>query len=330
VTRQPGEGAFEGMRRARGRLQTSAGRLSMSGAAVVALAFGFAGDMRSAGEQPRDFRSEVEVVSVTATVLDADGGYVDGLSLGDFVLRENGIPQTITHFDRERRPVSLGIALDLSDSMRGDRIVEAERALVALLDEGLDARDQVFLSTFNHRPKRVSGWTSPPAALGEALRGLRPTGGTALYDAVADALPALPSGEHAKRALLLISDGADTASDADARSVRDLIRRHDALIYAIGIDTPRARRINDPVDGVALRQMSDESGGFTAIAHDVAQLVTAATHVADELGRQYLIGYTPSEPPDGHYRTIRLRIEGHDDYMVRARRGYISVPPEDR
>ena len=168
-------------------------------------------------EQPplrdnRLFRSGIEVTSITATVTDRDGHPLTTLQRDDFEVYEDGLRQTVTQFTHERVPIGLGVLLDISDSMFGKRIQDARAAVDRFLFDLLDPADEFFLVAFNHRPRVLTGWTREQKDVQRALDGLRPSGGTAIYDAIIEALPVLERRSRERAALLLISDGADTAS----------------------------------------------------------------------------------------------------------------------
>jgi VWFA-related protein len=193
-------------------------------------------DGRVAGQQDTRFYTGVELVNVTATVTDATGRFRAGLGQSDFLVYEDGQPVQITHFSAERVPVSLGIVLDTSGSMRGAKIVAAQAALERFLTDLLGPDDEFFLFRFENRPHLVEGWTSDRALLSERLKEIQPDGATALYDAIVQALPLLRSGRHTKKALLVISDGNDTSSIIERGRLKQLIRESEALVYAIGMD----------------------------------------------------------------------------------------------
>ncbi len=182
------------------------------------------------------FRSGVDLVNVTATVSDDSGRFVPGLQRDDFAVYEEGVRQEITHFSADRVPVSLGIVLDTSGSMAGEKIDDARRALDRFVYDLLDERDEVFLYRFSDHPVLVQGWTHDRMALSRALGRVSPNGGTAMYDAVLEAVPLAATGRNPKKAVLVISDGNDTSSLGTLRMVRNTIRESEVLVYAIGID----------------------------------------------------------------------------------------------
>jgi Ca-activated chloride channel homolog len=327
-----------------------------------------------ADAQGLHFKSGVELINVTATVSDVNGRFVPGLSQDDFLVYEDDRPVTVTQFSAERVPVSLGIAVDTSGSMAGSKIQEAQTALDRLLDDLLDRQDEIFLYRFSNRPVLLQPWTQDRQQLSRALSRLEPSGGTAMYDTVREAIPLMMQGRNRKKALLVISDGNDTASATTVRELKAQIRETEALVYAIGIDgqaeptsrqppprgpvqgpSPRPfpgapgpfggtppifprqppagggsaggyRRSNpndDRVNVVALRDMTDDSGGRTEIVRDARDLNPATASIADELSKQYYLGYPSSGKKDGRWHSIRVELKNRA-YHVRARKGYVA------
>ena len=182
------------------------------------------------------FRSTTELINVTATVTDASGRFAANLRKEDFVVREDGQRQQISHFSSERVPVSLGIVLDVSGSMAGEKFRAAQSALDRFMYDLLAPEDEVFILSFSDQTDLVSDWTTDRQRLASGLRSIRPRGGTALYDAVAEAVPMAQGGRHKKKALVVISDGNDTDSSTPADALQSLIRETEVLVYAIGID----------------------------------------------------------------------------------------------
>ena len=275
----------------------------------------------------RLFRSGIEITSITATVVTKDGRLVTGLSRDAFEVYEDGERQQVTQFTRDRVSIGLGVLLDVSDSMFGQRIQDARAAVERFLFELLDPADEFLLLAFNHKPQALTGWTNQQdiVRVREALEGLRPSGGTAIYDAVASALPFLGSRSRERGAILIISDGADTASNVTLREVRSTLSRSDAFVYAIAIDSPERLAINTRVNPTMLREITDDSGGRTEIVQNSAGLVAAMVRIGEELNSQYVLGYTSPRGADGRYHSIRVRVHG-SDYLVRARKGYVADP----
>lgn len=366
---------------------------------------------QAAGQKAQDdgqafrFRTGVELINVTATVTDGSGRFVSGLRKEDFKVFEDEVPQTITHFSSERVPVSLGIILDTSGSMEGEKMIAAKRALDRFLLELLGPEDEVFLYRFDSTPELVHGWTTDRRLISRELATLRARGGTAMYDAVAEAIPLAQSGKHRKKALVVISDGNDLNSQTPIQALQAQIRETEILIYAIGIDSqveteyaprrpwggildalrlpggrsglaqarprpfpipgggkksspppprppttypgprlpgmpppaapppvnaPRnpssSRTIgSDRVNIAALRDITDDSGGRTEVIRSARDLDPATAHIADELSKQYYMGYSATAKKDGRWHSIRVEVRG-GNYLVRARKGFVATP----
>jgi Ca-activated chloride channel homolog len=275
------------------------------------------------------FQSGVDLISVTATVVDRDGHLVTGLPIEAFEIFEQGERQTITQFTNERVPVSLAVLLDVSDSMFGQRLVDARSAVERFLFELLDKNDEFSVIAFNHEPRALTRWTQSTDTVRTAMSALKPFGSTALYDAVLTALPMMDTRTKQRASVLIISDGADTASDGSLREIRSALVRSDAFVYAIAVDPPARRAINEAVNVSALNEITGGSGGNTELVHQTSDLVTATARIAEELNSQYVLGYYSALPLDGSYRSIRVRAV-NPEHRVRARRGYIATPRRQR
>jgi VWFA-related protein len=316
------------------------------------------------------FRSGVDLINVTAAVSDASGRFVSGLRKEDFLVFEDDQPVEVTYFSPERVPVSLGIALDTSGSMAGEKIHEAESALDRFLFELLDREDEIFLYRFSSYPILLQGWTKDREALSRVLGRIIPNGGTAMYDTVVDAVPIAQKGQNPKKALLLISDGNDTTSHTSLGEARRAIRESEVLVYAIGIDgdsepvfrrpptqpqpprlpipwpfppvrgrggrfpqifggqggsggLSRTSRNFDRVNVGALRELTDDSGGRTEIIRTPRDLEPSTANIADELSKQYYLGYPATGKKDGRWHSIRVEVKTAGS-RVRARRGYVA------
>jgi Ca-activated chloride channel family protein len=278
-----------------------------------------------AQDKPARFQSGVDLISVTATVIDGEGHLVTGLPKEAFEVFEQGDPQTISQFTNERVPVSLAVLLDVSDSMFGQRLVDARTAVERFLFELLDTNDEFSVVAFNHQARPLTTWTQTPEVVKSAMATLKPFGSTALYDAVLTTLPMMNTRAKPRASVLISSDGADTSSDAALREVRSALIRSDAFIYAIAVDPPARRAINETVNVSALNEITGGSGGNVALVHETTELVDATARIAEELNSQYVLGYYSKLPLDGSYRSIRVRAV-NTEYRVRARRGYIATP----
>ncbi len=344
-------------------------------AAVAAAGTLVAQDQPVAGQEGFRFKSGVELINVTATVSDRSGRFASGLRKEDFVVYEDDKPVEVTHFSAERTPVSLGIVLDTSGSMAGDKIVAARDAIDRFLSVLPDPLDEFFLYRFSADPDLVHDWTTNRDAVSRSLSRVYAAGGTAMYDAVAEAVPMAQGGQNRKKAIVLISDGNDTNSRLSVNDVRQLVRETEVLVYAVGIDgqgestfpsrpsppimrpppspipfplpggggrprglpfpiPPQMPRsgggisrgaADDRVNVVALREITDDSGGRTEIVRDPRDLDPATLSIADELSRQYYIGYPSPGHRDGRWHNIRVEMRD-PTLRVRARKGYIATP----
>jgi Ca-activated chloride channel family protein len=348
--------------------------LAFAGAALAALGVSVGAQQAS---DPFRFRSGVELINVTATVSDANGRFVPGLSRDDFIVYDDDERMEVTHFSAERVPVSLGIALDTSGSMHGEKMEAARGAIRRFVNDLLEDNDELFLYRFSNYPVLVQGWTRDRRELLEPLERLTPNGATAMYDTVARAIPLAQQGQNRKKALVVISDGNDTSSRTDIRDLKQQIRESEVLVYAVGIDAdegdrtprraqpppvripipvpfpggPRGRfplqpRVDPPpppvggiggtggnggfvapsgdhVNAAALRELTDDSGGRTEIVRDPRDLDPATAGIADELSKQYYLGYASPGKKDSRWHAIRVEVKNRS-YRVRARRGYMA------
>lgn len=345
-------------------------------AAVLALVMLALYERPLAGQAGFRFKSGVELINVTATVTDRSGRFASGLRQEDFIIYDDDNPVEITHFSAERTPVSLGIVLDTSGSMAGEKIESARSAIFNFLQALPDPLDEFFMYRFSADPDLVHDWTDNRDAISHSLGRVRPSGGTAMYDAVAEAVPMAQGGQNRKKALVVISDGNDTNSRLNVRDVQQLVRETEVLVYAVGIDglaettifnrpTPPVARppspipfpfpggrggrgipfpiptpsprggtgggisrggaIDDRVNVVALREITDDSGGRTEIVRDPRDLDPATAGIADELSKQYYIGYPSPGHRDGRWHNIRVDVRDRS-LKVRARRGYVATP----
>jgi Ca-activated chloride channel family protein len=328
---------------------------------VASLIAAAAATVAAQNQEGFSFRSGVELINVTATVTDDSGRFVSGLRKEDFAVFEDGKPQEVTHFSNERVPVSLGIVLDASGSMTPDKMSAARSAIDRFIYELLGAEDELFFIEFSNRPDLVQEWTTDRRAISRAVARVSPSGGTAMYDAIADALPVASIGKHPKKALLVISDGNDTNSAVSVGELRQLIRESEVLVYALGVDGttaavtrngptiqlplpfpfpgrgPQRRvppiviggggsaraRMAERVNGDALRQITDDTGGRTEVVRGFGDLANATSRIADELSKQYYLGYVSNGEKDGRFHAIRVEVKDRR-LAVRARRGYVA------
>jgi Ca-activated chloride channel family protein len=273
------------------------------------------------------FVSRVNEVTLTATVLDQRHHLVTDLSPRDFVVYEDGQPQQITSFKREDIPVSIGILVDNSGSMRTKRNAVA-KAVVNLVQSS-NARDEVFVVNFNDEPYLDQDFTSKVDLLKEAIDHVDSRGGTALYDAVIASADHLAKGAKLeKKVLLVVTDGEDNESrESLEQAIRSVQNDNGPTIYTIGIlsEEGKQRRAKR-----ALESLSVQTGGVAFFPKDLQEVDEISKDVARDIRNQYSITYKPTNPrSNGGYRTVKVvaHAPGYKDLQVRTRSGYFANEP---
>jgi Ca-activated chloride channel homolog len=291
----------------------------------------YAGQQAPPARQDRDSDSirisvDVALVVLHATVTDRQGGFASSLSKQDFEVYENGVPQRIRLFQHEDVPVTVGLVVDHSGSMR-PKLAEVTAAARSFVQSS-NREDQMFVVNFNENvtlglPASIR-FTDSAGELGRAIGEPPATGQTALYDAIAKGLEELQAGTRDKKVLLVISDGGDNASmRSSLTQVVNMAERSSVIIYTIGIfdkDDP------DRNPGV-LKRLAQATGGEAFLPDRFSEVVAICGRIARDIRHQYTIGYVPINPArDGAYRAIRVlaRAKGHDRLSVRTRTGYIA------
>lgn len=259
------------------------------------------------------FTSSVNQVEIYASVTDAAGRPVQGLTAADFELREDGVLQQVGVFAEADFPLAAAVAVDASFSMAGDRLAVAKSAARIFLGALRDT-DQAMLMSIGGTADVIAPLSADRAAQYRALNALTPWGTTSLHDAVIDAIDKLQPATG-RRALVLLSDGDDRYSDASAEDVIARARQADVMIYPVALG-----RALPPL----FTRLAQLTGGRAYHQRDTRRLPDTLRSIADELRRQYLIGYTPSRPiaaGDRGWRDIDLRAR-RAGLTVRARDGY--------
>ncbi|MFZ1700975.1 MAG: VWA domain-containing protein [Pyrinomonadaceae bacterium] len=282
-------------------------------------------------------RVNTEIVTLTATVTDKNGRYRADLKRGDFTVYENGVEQKLEYFNTgDRIPMSLGIVFDTSGSME-DKI-EGVRDAVEHFVKSVAPGDEIFLVQFSDDADIVQDFTDDKQRILRTVQNLRPRGGTALYDAVLLGLQKITGGKHRKRALLLLTDGNDTASSTTFQEITTLARKSEVIVYGLGIGHGEKgsshagifdSRVKDTVDMRTLHSLADATGGnayYLENAHESGRDLVdeAAEEVARELKQQYTLGYYPADQKkDGGFRQIVVELEDKS-LKVRTKRGYYA------
>jgi len=275
--------------------------------------------------------TEVDEVLLNCTVIDEKGRTVSGLTKDDFRVWEDGVPQPINSVVHEDLPVSMGILVDDSGSMR-DKRGAVNIAAVNLLRES-NPKDEAFVVNFSDRAYLDQGFTSNLVSLDRGLSRFDTKGTTALYDAVAASADELS--KHAKmrkEVLLIITDGADNASRI---SLQEAIRRVQNLggpvVYCVGLLFDSERSEMDRARN-ALEQLSEDTGGIAYFPRSLAEVNDIAAQVAHDIRNQYTVDYHSTRPIRlGGYRSVHVEAYSRRGKLsVRTRKGYFAKPEQSQ
>ena len=302
--------------------------LRFSGVGVLALALVAMTAPAPAG--PPVFQSRVDQVNLHVTVTDPANRFVRDLPREAFEVLEDGVPQRLALFTEERLPISLSVLIDTSNSMQ-DKISDAQSAAVSFI-KTLRPQDQAQIIQFNEKVRTVADFTSDTGKLETAIRGTRVGGATALYNAIYVALKdlgGLSDGHELRRlAVVVLTDGEDTASLVTDDQVLDLAKRTGVGVYGISLRTPQVDTVSKSNPGLPtffFTNLTRDTGGEIHFLKGLSQLKGVYDRFAEELRSQYSIGYVSSNPDhDGKWRRIAVRILNHGGVQVRHKLGYYS------
>jgi Ca-activated chloride channel family protein len=269
---------------------------------------------------------DVTRVNVLFTVTDKKGRFVTDLGKEDFQVVENKKPQMIQEFTAESDlPLRLAVLVDTSNSIRTEFRFEQEAAIRFMQSVLRPRTDRMMLVSFDSAAELVSDLTDDVKALEKGIKGMRPGGGTALYDAIyfaaKEKLMLDQPRDKFRRAMIVISDGDDTESRVSRDQALEMAQKADVVIYAISTNTKR-----DDLDGdKVLRYMADETGGQAFFPFKVDDLDQNFENIANELRHQYNVFYRP-EPlkTDGLYHPVKVSVKTRKDLVVKARKGYYA------
>lgn len=278
--------------------------------------------------------------ALTVTVTDKKGGLVTGLARESFTVLDGGRPREIVSFASGDMPTTVGVLLDASGSVAITRAGFIREAMLRFL-KGCHPSDEFFVLAFNLRPQLVRGMTQDPSEVIDALDGYVaavPKGRTAFYDAVYLALNEAAHGRHAKRALLLVTDGQDNGSHYKWPELRRQLKESDVTVYAVGITSPHPPSHLDYEGRAVLEELAAVSGGRAFFPETEKDFNAAFQDIAAELRNQYVIGFAPAEAEkkDG-WHDVRVRLGEVRDgsgrkvkAVPRFRAGFYDVPPARR
>jgi Ca-activated chloride channel family protein len=287
-----------------------------------------------ATDDPPVLRQKIQVVTLTASVVDRDNRPITGLQPGDFEIYEDKIKQNIEYFSAVDVPVSIGIIFDASASMQ-NKLAKAKEALKGFIATS-HPEDDFFLVAFNRQARLMADFVDGDEVL-RKMDTINPEGDTALYDAVFMGLEKLKDARHKKRALIVISDGQDNCSRYNLRELSQHIKENDTLIYAFSIAEVQGGNCGHLCQMFSRRtmeEMAEVTGGKAFFPLNLEDLEQATSLVALELRQQYSLGYVPTNAnPDGKWRKIAVRVLPQTGrktraqrVIVRAKEGYYAAP----
>jgi Ca-activated chloride channel family protein len=258
----------------------------------------------------RQIRVDVDLVLINVTVTDPYNRLVTGLERENFRVFEDKTEQELTHFSSEDVPISIGVIFDLSGSM-SNKVDKARLAALQFLKTA-NPQDEFFLVSFNNHAQLVSRFTTSVEELQSRLMYTAAKGRTALLDGIYRGLSEMRNARNAKRALLILSDGADNHSRYNENDVKSFVKESDVQLYAIGIYNPLdGRGSTEEMAGPSLlRDLTELTGGRTFEIENLNDLPDIASKIGMELRNQYVLGYRPSNRDrDGKWRKIKVRLQ---------------------
>jgi Ca-activated chloride channel family protein len=299
--------------------------------ALLVLASGSALRAQGPPRPPPVFGTGIEVINLNVSVTDARGRYITDLTKNDFAVFEDGVRQELSIFNHEDIPISLVLMLDTSASM--DEKLPTARAAAIRFVGTLRPQDNAQIMQFNDRTTILQDFVADHAALDNAIGRTEAAGPTALHNALYVALKELEKqktqAQLRRRAIVLLSDGEDTASLVSDDQVLDLARKTEINIYAISL---RPRRMQDR-NAVKFSQaahlltaLTQDTGGQVHFPNSLSELDAVYDRIAEELRTQYSLGYVSNNSRrDGKWRRIVVRVPTREDLQVRHKLGYFAV-----
>ncbi|PYX09273.1 MAG: VWA domain-containing protein [Acidobacteria bacterium] len=279
---------------------------------------------------PKPMKVNVNLVLVPVTIMDGMNRLVQGLDRNSFQVLEGKTEQQIRYFSSEDAPVSMGIILDISGSMKS-KLDRAREAVVRFINDA-NPDDEFFMVTFSDKPELVSDFTQNVEDIQGKLLYAAPKGRTALLDAIYMGIAKMRQAKHQRKALLIISDGGDNHSRYTEREIVSLVKEADVMIYGIGIYNHYFPTQEEMLGPELLRSISEVTGGTSFSIDDPNDLVDAAKSVGIMLRNQYLLGYRPAATKkDGKWHKIKIifrrpkKLKLPGTFHVYARSGYYAA-----
>ena len=277
------------------------------------------------------FRADTRLVVLHTTVVDRNGHLVTTLPREDFSVFENGVQQQIKVFRREDIPVSMGLIVDNSGSMR-DKRAKVEAASLALVKDS-NPEDEVFVVNFNDEAfldlPHGRDFTNDVKEMQEALTRIDSRGGTAMRDAIRMSIDHLKQkARKDKKVLVVVTDGNDNSSVISLESLVRAAQQSEVLIYSVGLLSDEERREAKRAQR-ALEALGEATGGETFFPKDVSEVDRIAHQVARDIRSQYTIEYSPTDTAmDGTFRQIKVAVNAPGHLTARTRNGYYATPDQ--
>ena len=271
-------------------------------------------------------RVAVDIVLVPVTVVDSANRPVTTLEKENFELYEAEQQQALRYFSTEDSPISVGILLDLSSSMK-DKIDTARQALSEFFQNS-NPEDDYFVIGFSDRPALLADATRSTASIENKLALTLPYGNTALLDSIYMGVNKLRTARYKRRALVIISDGGDNHSRYTAREIRSLVQEEDVEIYALGIFSKAFKTYEEWSGERLLTTITEATGGQTLKVNDIQELPQAAANISRQLRNQYILGYSPTNRQyDDKWHKIKVRVVPSSNgtmFHVYNKQGYFA------
>jgi Ca-activated chloride channel family protein len=301
--------------------------LTISYASVLFLTIAFAGSLAAQkSEETPTFRTDTRLVVLPVTVIDKSGRLLTTLPESAFQVFENGVAQKVKQFKREDVPVSMGLVIDNSGSMR-DKRQKVAAAAVALVKDS-NREDEAFVVNFNDDAYLdTPDFTNDIKVLDQALSRIDSRGGTAMRDAIRMSIDHMKQkAKRDKKVILVVTDGNDNASSVSLETLVKQAQQSEVIIYTIGLlseeekrEAKRAKR--------SLDLLTEATGGQAYYPKELADVERIAHQVAHDIRNQYTITYTPANQAlDGSFRQIKVVASGPGHPVARTRTGYYATP----
>ena len=273
-------------------------------------------------------RVDSSLVLIPAQVTTREGAPIMDLKRQDFRISEDGAEQEITYFAKDDAPVSIGLLLDSSGSMKNKKQKSSEAA--AAFFKTANSEDEFFLVEFDDRPKLAVPFTGDTDILYREITHTRPFGQTSLFDAIHMALGVMKKARHERKALVILSDGGDNRSRRTFTAIKGDVLEADVQLYAMGIYPPEGPSQGSPEESKGpelLEQLAELTGGRHFPVLDLGTLADVSTRIGQLLRNRYLLGYNPTNASrDGRYRGVKLDLAAAADpgVHVQYRKGYYA------